>query len=91
MIAKKIIGVIGLVFMITFILLNLLYLSYSIFKTGNDIVFNLHLFLCVLVIALFGMGLNKFGWYVPLINALMLLISILLSLGALKMLIKFVP
>mgnify|MGYP007069376441 FL=1 len=83
---------IGLVFMITFIFSNLLYLPYSIFKTtGDDIVFKLHLYLCVPVIALFGMGLRKFGWYVPLINALILLISILLSFGALKMLIKFIP
>jgi len=89
MITKKIIIIIGIVLMITYNVLGLEYLLYSIFKNGNTKVFYLFLLLFLTVEVLMIDVLNRLGWFGRLTNSLIVLISIFLGLGTLKILLAF--
>ncbi|HOC06320.1 MAG: hypothetical protein ACOX21_05890 [Bacillota bacterium] len=88
MIAKKIFGTLGLLIIMAFIYLGLLYLWYSVYsKTGDYVFFCLGLALILLVSLLVYHVLNKLGWYGSLVNGIMVFASVILGVGALKILL----
>ena len=76
----------GLLIIMAFIYLGLLYLWYSVLKTGDYVFLSRSCIILLVSLRVYHV-LTKLGWYGSLVNGIMVFASVILGVGALKILL----